>query len=387
MSAGATPSVLLATTAGYIFPARLAMVLADAGFSVEAVCPRGHFLASTSAVKRLYHYGALRGVSSLRSALLKAKPSLVIPCDDLARYHLHRLYEDGGTICEVIRRSLGEPASYPDLESRSRMLTLARREVEEAVETTPVSSPAALKEWLAANGLHAVLKTDGSSGGYGVCMVSTAEEAEMALRKLASPPGLARAIKRALVNHNQTFLLPAWKKVSPVVNAQKFIPGAEATSTAVCWQGEVRAMLTFEVLRTMYPGGPASVVRHLENKTINNTVRKTAARLGISGICGFDFILEKATGIPYLIELNPRATQTVHLRMGVGRDAANALYAAVTGDGAREPVNEINSDTIALFPQEWQAPSGEFPVPLFHDMPRNEPALLKAIAASEGKRL
>ena len=388
MNEGSAPSVLLATTAGYIFPARLAMALADAGFSVEAVCPRGHFLASTTAVKRLHHYKALRGVSSLRSALLEAKPSLVIPCDDLARNHLHRLYEaGGGGEISVIRQSLGDPSSYPDLESRSRMLTLARREVEAAVETTVVSSPGALKDWLAANGLPAVLKTDGSSGGYGVCVISTAEEAGVAHRKLASPPGIARAVKRALVNHNRTFLLPAWKKISPVVNAQKFIPGAEATSTAVCWQGEVRATLTFEVLRTMYPGGPASVVRHLENETINNTVRKTVARLGLSGICGFDFIFEKATGIPWLIELNPRATQTVHLRMGAGRDAANALYAAVTGDHTREPVNEVNCDTIALFPQEWREPLGDFPGPIFHDLPRNEPALLKAIATSEGKRL
>ena len=340
-------------------------------------------------MKRLHRYRALCGVSSLRSALVKAKPTIVIPCDDLARNHLHRLYEAGredarsGEICGVIERSLGNPLSYPEVESRSRLLALVREEGVAAVETTVVSSADGLKDWLGVNGFPAVLKTDGSSGGYGVRVVSSAEEAEMARRKLSAPPGIAMAIKRALVNRNQTFLRPALKGASTIVNAQKFIDGIEATSTAVCWQGAVLATLTFEVLRTMYPGGPASVVRLLENETIHAAIRKTVARLGLSGICGFDFIIEKGTGIPQLIEMNSRATQTTHLRLGSGRDAANALYAAITGKCAGDPVNEVTGDTIALFPQErLREPTSEFLKSSFHDVPWSEPELLKKIVAS-----
>ena len=257
-----------------------------------------------------------------------------------------------------------------------------QQEGEPAVETTAVSSEGALKDWLAANGLPAVLKTDGSSGGYGVRVVSSGDEAETARRKLRAPPGLARALKRALVNRNQTFLRAAWEGVPAVVNAQKFIKGVEATTTAACWQGTVQAALTFEVLHTMYPGGPATVVRLLENAAIQVTVRKTVAMLGLSGICGFDFIIEHGTGIPWLIEVNPRATQTAHLRMGAGRDAANALFAAVTGKSGGGPVNEINSDTIALFPNEsLRDPASEFLKTACHDIPRGEPALLEAISA------
>jgi len=287
----------------------------------------------------------------------------------------------------LIERSLGNPASYPEVESRSRLLALVRQEVDAAMETTMVASPGSLKDWLSANGFPAVLKTDGSSGGYGVRVVSSFEEAETARRKLGAPPSLARAVKRALFNRNQTFLFQAWKGASAIVNVQKFIEGGEATSTVVCWQGAVMATLTFEVIRVVYPGGPASVVRIFENPTIDATIRKTVARLGLSGICGFDFIIENGTGIPYLIELNPRATQTAHLRLGAGRDAANALFAAVTGKNAGAPVNEVKGDTIALFPQEWtRDPSSEFLKTSFHDVPWSEPLLIEDIAASVGKR-
>ena len=381
MNPDVAPCVLLAATDRFVFPARLAMVLADAGFSVEAMCPGGHCLGSTAAVKRLHRYRALSGLSSLKSALLEAKPMIVIPCDDLARSHLHRLHkaEPAGEIRGVIERSLGNPSSYPEVESRSRLLALVRQEGQAAVETTVISSTDGLKDWLAVNGFPAVLKTDGSSGGYGVRVVSSPEEAEMAYQKLSAPPSLAMAVKRALVNRNRTFLLPAWAGATPTVNAQKFIDGVEVTSTAVCWQGSLLSTLTLEVLRTMYPGGPASVVRLLENEAIEIAIGKTAARLGLSGICGFDFIVERGTGIPYLIELNPRATQTTHLRMG-GRDAANALYIAITGTSRRGPVNEIKGDTVALFPQEWiRDPASEFLKSAFLDVPWSEPGLVESI--------
>lgn len=369
------------------------MVLADAGFSVEAVCLRGDFLASATAVKRVHRYKPLSGVASFKSAILKARPALVIPCDDLARNHLHQLYaaecaaSPSGGIRALVERSFGNPASYPEVQSRNRFLTLARQEIGTAAETTVVSSPGSLKDWLDVNGFPAVLKTDGSSGGYGVRVVSSREEAETARRALAAAPGLARAVKRAIFNGNPTFLLPAWKRARPVVNVQKFIKGFEATSTAVCWQGAVPAVLTFEVVRRMYDGGPASVVRLLEHPAITDTIRKTAARLGLSGIYGFDFIIEEGSGAPRLIELNPRATQTAHLRLGAGRDLAAALFAAATGNPAPAPVNEIKGDIIALFPQEWiREPESEFLKSSFHDVPGGEPALLEAIAASVGKR-
>ena len=57
--------------------------------------------------------------------------------------------------------------------------------------------------------------------------------------------------------------------------------------------------------------------------------------MGLSGLCGFDFMQEANTGKAYLIEINPRATQVGHLTLGGGRDLPAALYGAVTGQPIR----------------------------------------------------
>lgn len=84
---------------------------------------------------------------------------------------------------------------------------------------------------------------------------------------------------------------------------------------------------------------------------------KAAARaivrhLGLSGMCGFDFMLDDASGDAHLIEINPRATQVNHLRLGAGHDLPTALRLALEGlsQPVPAPVAEVD---IALFPQEW----------------------------------
>ena len=57
-----------------------------------------------------------------------------------------------------------------------------------------------LKKWIARTGFPTVLKSDCSSGGDGVRVVRTLEDAAHGLRKLQAPPALARAAKRALID-------------------------------------------------------------------------------------------------------------------------------------------------------------------------------------------
>jgi carbamoylphosphate synthase large subunit len=76
--------------------------------------------------------------------------------------------------------------------------------------------------------------------------------------------------------------------------------------------------------------------------------------LGISGFCGFDFVIEETSGQAYLIEINPRATQINHLTLGAGRDLAAALRARVADEPVGESQAVTGRDTIALFPQELQ---------------------------------
>src|SRR5438309_9886349 len=58
------PTVLVATTSRWFPTARLAVALAQAGFTVDAVCPPRHPLGKTRAVAQICPY---RGLAPLRS--------------------------------------------------------------------------------------------------------------------------------------------------------------------------------------------------------------------------------------------------------------------------------------------------------------------------------
>jgi len=88
-----------------------------------------------------------------------------------------------------------------------------------------------------------------------------------------------------------------------VVNGQVFIPGREATSLVACWKGTVLASLHFDVLNKQDSTGPASVLRRIEDADMSRAAEKIVRRLGLSGLHGFDFMLEAGTGDAHLIEI------------------------------------------------------------------------------------
>jgi predicted ATP-grasp superfamily ATP-dependent carboligase len=127
-------------------------------------------------------------------------------------------------------------------------------------------------------------------------------------------------------------------------------------------------------------------MRLIDSCEMSIAAEKIVRRLNLSGIVGLDFMLEEQTGNPYLIEVNPRATQVGHLTLGSGRDLPAALYAALTGEVIREAPKITENRTIALFPQEWKRnPESSFLQSGYHDVPWEEPELIRAFANSAGK--
>ena len=380
------PTVLVAATTRWLPTARLAIALANAGCAVEAVCPSRHALAKTTAVRKVHPYRGLMPTASFAAAITSARPDLIVPGDDLATRHLHSLYDRerrrgkaGAPICELIERSLGAPESFPVVNSRAPFIELAQKDGIRVPQTAIIGNIDDLKEWGRQRGFPAVLKTNGSSGGYGVRIVSTLKEAERAFRELQAPPLLARVAKRSVVDQDLTLIWPLLLRRRPVVNAQTFVAGREATSLVACWKGAVLAGLHFEVLNKQDPTGPASVLRLITNADMSGAAEKMARRLNLSGLHGFDFMLEAHTGKPYLIEINPRATQVGHLALGPGRDLPAALYAAMTGRAVQEAPRVTEKDTVTLFPQEWaRNPESPFLQSGYHDVPWGEPELIRA---------
>jgi len=384
------PTVLLATTSRWYPTARLGMALSSAGCKVEAVCPSLHPLRKTRAIRRTHAYHGLAPLTSFARAIAVTQPDFIVPGDDLATQHLHRLYSQerhaqeqrdgraGSPICALIERSLGKPESFAVVSTRAAFMNLAREEGLRVPATEVIHNTGDLRKWLEHTGLPTVLKANGTSGGEGVRIVHTTAEAERALNELHAPPLLARAVKRALFNHDNTLLWPSLLRHRPVVNAQAFVAGREATSTIVCWKGAVLASLHFEVVHKASSRGHATVVRLIENAEMSAAVEAMVRRLGLSGFHGFDFIIETGTGNACLIEINPRSAQVGHLSLGPGRNLPAALYAALCGETAPTADPVTNKDTIALFPQEWMRdPGSSFLQSAYHDVPWEEPELVR----------
>jgi Carbamoyl-phosphate synthase L chain, ATP binding domain len=381
------PKILLATTCRWYSAARLAMAFAEIGGSVEMVGPRGHPATRTKALQRRYGFRGLDPTASVLAAIQQAQPDLIIPCDDLSTIYLHRLclellQKGEERLAGILQRTLGPPASFPTIDSRTSLMAVARAEGVCTPETAVVTQQS-LPAWLAQNGLPAVLKADGSAGGRGVQVVRTIAMAEQAVAELSAPPMAARAIKRALFDQDRTLLKPSLQRHSPTVNAQVLLPGRDATISVACWEGRVVASVTFEVIKAQTLGGPSSVLRLIDHPEMSWSAERMVKRLGLSGFFGFDFILEEQNNHATLIEMNARATQTCHLAMGTHHDLPAALAAMVRGKPVPPTKPVSDRDVIALFPQEWQRdPRSEYLATAYHDVPWGAPALVKACVDS-----
>jgi hypothetical protein len=361
------------------------MALAHAGFTVDAVCPSGHPIAATSAFHRIYAYHGLMPLGSIEAAIAAANPDLLMPCNDLATRQLHEIHErarnqesQGLAICRMIERSVGAPESFPVVYARASFMEAARIEGVRVPRTAQVRNIDELNAWVGGGHVPVVLKSDGSSGGEGVRIVQTAQEAIREFRRLQAPPKLVRGVKRAVIDRDKTLIWPSIFRSRWVVNAQEFVAGREATSLIACWNGTVLASLHFEVIHKLSSSGPATVLRLVENTEMASATGKMVRRLGLSGFHGFDFMLEENTGNAYLIEINPRTTQVGHLTLGPGRDLPAALYAAVSGQTVRPAINLTEKDIIALFPGEWtRNPASTFLRSAYHDVPWEEPNLVR----------
>jgi predicted ATP-grasp superfamily ATP-dependent carboligase len=374
------PTALLLTAYRWASSARIGMSFAEAGWNVEALCPSGHIFQSTQSITRLHRLHFFAIPYYVRRAIDRSRADLLVPCDDLMAGQLRQMASTESTteFKTLVNRSLGEASSYRDLDSRSRIAALAKEHGVATPETEVIGSAGDLEAWIERNEFPFVLKVDGTSGGYGVRIVSTPAEARTAFAVISVPIDFPRALKRALVDRDTTYLMASFKRCRPVVNAQRFITGEEITCTCACWEGRLLACIVLRVLKTNGRVGTASVVQVHEDPKVLQAVEEMIGRLKSSGIYGFDFIVDQASGQPHLLEINPRATPTTHLRTPAGSLACALRAVQVGGGDSPEPLY-VNGDTIALFPQErLRDPESDFLRSARDDVPWNEPAFVQA---------
>ena len=369
--------VLLTTTMQWPSVARLAGAFADVGAEVEALLPAGHVAARSRFVARTHAYDPLFPRGALGRAVAQAAPDLVVPCDDRALAQLLALRGHDA----LLARSLGEPSSYPTLMTRRDFICAARDAGLLAPRTVRIDRASDLEAGLRETGCPAVLKVDGSWGGDGTAVVRDAGEARTAYARLAAPPSRGRSVARAVLRGDAHFLRDALKPPRPIANLQAFVPGNPATSAFACWKGRVLASIHMDVLETLHARGPATVMRRVDCRQMEQAVVQVAERFGLSGLHGLDFVRDGA-GQPHLIEMNPRATQASAFALGPGHDLTAALMGAFA-PSARWPRPLLTENpVIALFPQEWRRdPASLWLHSAYPDVPWDDPDVLRACLA------
>jgi hypothetical protein len=362
------------------------MGLVAAGCKVSAIClTRGHPLLHTRVVRETYAYSSLRPLESLIAAIKSAKPKIIVPCDDRGVQHLHELYAhalnlgaQGKELVDLLEFSLGDPTSFPIVSGRSELLEIAKSEGIRVPNTKHVSGISDFKLWQSSHELPWVLKGDGTFGGRGVRIADSVPHAEALFSEIQNMFRMRRALKRAIVNRDPFWLRPWWQRVKPAVIVQSYVVGRPANCTAFCWHGEVKALVSVEVVSSDGMLGPANIVRVIDNPEMKLAADRIAQRLKLSGFFGLDFMIEETTGATYLIEMNPRCTPLSHLQLGPGRNLVEAMSAQLWGRPQRDIPPVTENDLIAYFPQAWHNKS-EFLPASFQDCPQGEPELVEAL--------
>lgn len=380
------PTILLVHTLDWPNAARLAIAFHEADCRVHALCQARHPVGRVTSLQRHYPLDLFSPLKSLRTAINAAAPDLVMPCDDAAVGHLHRLHREeeakgpGSATAALIEHSLGNPAAYAQLATRSRLTEIAASADVHLPPTAIVRSFDELTAWGDEHGYPAVLKTDHSWGGEGVAIVKSRDQAQNVFAAMSRRPSLVRVMKRIVMNQDPNLWNRKFVDAPNTITIQKFVRGKVANAAVACWKGELLGALTVEVVQTLGPTGTGTIITPVQNIEMVETAQRVVRQSRMSGFCGFDFMIDGESGRACLIEINPRATQINHLVLGPGRDLPGILRARLAGEAPREAKAVTSAQTIALFPQAWkQDPQGKLLQKSYRDIPNQEPALVEAL--------
>jgi hypothetical protein len=371
--------VLLAATTWWAPSARLAIALMNHGCVVSAICPPGHPLRYVKGVTRIFPYRGLTSRHSLQAAIVRARPELVVPCDDRCVLQLHELHALHPELRALIENSLGDPGGFGVLRSRARFQRVAQELGVRVPRTYTVTSERDATDSYARLGPAAVLKLDGTSGGEGVRIVRSSADAAAAFRRLRAAFSAATAWKRLLVNRDPLALWSWRRRARCIMSMQEFIDGTPANIMIACWRGEILGEVGVQALHCQGLTGAANVVQLIDNHELSRAAVLVAKRLGMSGFFGLDFVLERVSGSAYLIEINPRCTQLGHLQVAAG-DLAGALCKQLATGSRVAPGPAMSSDTIAFFPQAWLwGTDSDLLRCVHHDVPWEQQGLIEAL--------
>lgn len=111
-------------------------------------------------------------------------------------------------------------------------------------------------------------------------------------------------------------------------------------------RGQVRAKVAYRQLRDFpVTGGQATLRVSLRSERAEALLQQLLEHLDWHGPCQADFIVERATGVPYLIDVNPRLWGSLVQAIASGVDFPYLIYRMAV-DGDVEPVRSFETGVV-----------------------------------------
>jgi hypothetical protein len=337
------PRLLVVSTQSWIGVEPSLRAFERAGFAVALVHGQaGHAPHDASIV--LFQAGPLQFRHTVEHAIRLLAPDLVIPTDDFSCHHLRALYDKYqgnrglSPIAKIIANSFGDPAAHERVASSAALQHFAREHGLPVPNTVAVKDEATLRALLESVPLPVVLKDDGGWGGARTELVRSVEAGIAAYHRIATAVQGAKWKEQHALNRLSDLLQPRQRSVF----LRQYIDGVAAKSSVACRDGKVLACVSVEPLDGSGLALVAKIINHPGMAAIASLVVTT---LKLSGIVGFDFILEHGSRRAWLIAVKPYATSVSQLAPVGEVSLPEALHADLTAGRDR-----LAGEIVTLLP-------------------------------------
>ena len=364
-----TPKVMIVLLSkNWVGIARLPHAMTKAGWEVATFCADDSYLAKTVFTKARYKLETHQtAFSKLIEAVNHYKPDILIPGCEITVGWFHKIarFEKTGALVDeisylkkLVRLSLGSADLYDVTLSKNLMHSFALKLGLRVPLQETVTCSSDAKRAAQSLGYPVVIKGEFGFSGNCVRICKSELELEKGYKEISAS------------NPNNR------------IDIQKFIDGVPSMCDGVAHDG--RLLESFFVLKVHthpLPTSPSSVVLLKESMEAQSTLSALVKNLSFNGFCSCDFIIEKSTQALYLIEFNPRPVPLSSLGHIFGHDLCVAFSQSL-GFGLNSPAatTKVN-DCVALFPNEWLRDiESPYLTSGYHDVPWNDPILLKALA-------
>ncbi|HET8832482.1 MAG TPA: hypothetical protein VFN86_10425 [Casimicrobiaceae bacterium] len=382
----AVPVLLVSTATRWYGTARTPRALSKAGFDVTLLTPRKSLAETSRFVNRVAylpdHATPLEWIHAVAATVRAVSPRQMMPCDDVSFRLLAMLAlspppqmqpQLQQELAGLVRASLGEPAHYRTSVDKTLIYAAAERAGVRVPEHVVIATVEDSLGFADRHGYPLVVKRPYTTAGDGVRIV----ENEAALRDAVSILGAP----------NVDDLEP---DASRRLVVQRYIAGGLCYQNVAAWQGRYLAGYAGDRLEAHGgPMTPGTVVRYHDAPPLREFSIQLVEAFGMTGLFTSEYIIEKETGLPYLIEINRRISPGTHFGAVMNVDLCAALHAAMH-DGispSRSRLDEGEERIFVQFPAEWlrnpQSPwLRRHPV----DVPWDDPELLDAMLALRNER-